>query len=194
MKLVVGLGNPGARYAGTRHNIGFDLLDAFAARHAISISQRMFLGHFGCGNFGSLGVGLLKPETFMNASGSAVAAALSALSETEYPRDLILVFDDLDLPFGRVRLRGKGGAGGHRGIADVIDAVGGRDFARLRFGIGRPPDNQPTVEHVLQRFSAHEKRRLPDKTALAVRALESLLADGVEAAMNRFNHDSEGGG
>jgi PTH1 family peptidyl-tRNA hydrolase len=190
VKLVVGLGNPGSRYAGTRHNIGFELIDAFAARHGIEISQQMFLGHFGCGSFGSVGVGLLKPQTFMNASGSAVEAAISALSDTEYSPDLILVFDDLDLPFGRVRLRAKGGAGGHRGIADVIDALGGRDFARLRFGVGRPSARMSTVEHVLQAFSSDEKKLLPEKADLALRALESLIVDGVESAMNRFNSDS----
>jgi PTH1 family peptidyl-tRNA hydrolase len=189
MKLVVGLGNPGSRYVATRHNIGFDLVDAFAGRHQIAISQRMFLGHFGCGNLGELGVGLLKPETFMNASGSSVAAAFEALSDTEFPRDLVLIYDDLDLPFGQVRVRGKGGAGGHRGIGDVIEAMDGRDFARLRFGIGRPPAGQPTVDYVLSKFSTDEKKQLSGKIDWALAALECLLADGLNAAMNRFNYD-----
>ena len=135
----------------------------------------MFLGRFGCGDVGRVGVGLLKPETFMNASGAAVAAALHALSDTEYDRDLIVVSDDLDLPFGRVRLRATGRAGGHRGIADITKAVGAKNFARLRFGIGRPPDGVPTVDYVLQKFSQREEGELPDTAAVAIQALETLL-------------------
>jgi PTH1 family peptidyl-tRNA hydrolase len=189
VKLLVGLGNPGPGYAGTRHNVGFRVLDALASRHGIAIHSESFAGHFGQGVILGTEVGLLKPMTFMNRSGGAVTAALSALPQLEFARDLILVYDDLDLPFGRLRLRARGGAGGHRGVADVIDALASSDFARLRFGIGRPPDAGPTIEHVLEEFSPAEEIQLVARIDMAVQALEACIVDGVGAAMSGFNSE-----
>ncbi len=189
MRLLVGLGNPGRRYAGTRHNVGFALLDALALRHRIAIDAASFAGRFGRGEIAGRDVGLFKPETFMNRSGRAVAAALAAMPDVDFTRDLMLIYDDLDLPFGRVRLRARGGAGGHRGVSDVIAALGSEDFARLRFGVGRPADAGSSVDFVLERFSAREEVQLVERTVNALDALEAAIVDGIEAAMSRFNRE-----
>ena len=190
VKLIVGIGNPGPRYEGTRHNIGFRLLDAFAREHDIAIASTRLHGHFGVGRVGDHDVGLLKPETFVNNTGVAIRAALTAHPEVDFERDLILVYDDLDLPTGRVRLRVRGGAGGHRGVANVIETLASEDFARLRFGVGRPSDGLEAREYVLQNFSAEDEKLLDTQIPLAVCALAESIADGIEAAMSRFNAEA----
>ncbi len=185
MRLIVGLGNPGPRYFGTRHNVGFALVERFARRHAIAVHTACYHGQLGKGTVAGEAVALLKPMTFMNLSGQSVAAAIADLPAVEPACDLLLVYDDLDLPSGRIRLRAKGGAGGHNGMADVIAALGTKDFPRLRFGIGRPPQGVSTVGHVLQRFAEAEARVLPECLDEAVEAIEAFVADGVESAMNR---------
>lgn len=194
MKLVVGLGNPGRRYAATRHNVGFRVVERFAARHAIALDAQRFGGRFGRGRLvpdagAPLDVGVLEPLTFMNRSGAAVAEALAALPVAEPAQDLMLAFDDVDLPFGRLRLRLGGGAGGHRGLADVIEVLGRRDLPRLRFGVGRPAVPMDTTDWVLTEFSEAEEAALPGRVDAAADALECALVDGVQAAMNRFNRD-----
>ena len=191
MKLIVGIGNPGPRFEGTRHNVGFDVLDAFASKYGFLISEPRFEGDFGQGVVTGVDVGLLKPATFVNRSGLAVEAALAAIPEIDFERDLVVVFDDLDLPFGQLRLRKAGGAGGHRGIADIIDTLESRAFARMRFGIGRPSEGMSVRDYVLQKFGTVEEKSLAEQIALSVRALESLLADGVEVAMSHFNREPE---
>jgi PTH1 family peptidyl-tRNA hydrolase len=187
MKLVVGLGNPGSRYADTRHNVGFRVVERFAERHRIALDAQRFEGRFGRARLGGLDVGLLLPETMMNLSGAAVGAALRMLPVGDPTEDLVLVFDDLDLPFGRLRLRPDGGAGGHRGMQDVIARLGGGDFPRLRVGIGRPPPEMDPVAYVLARFAPEERRQLPALLDAAAGALDATLRDGVTMAMNRVN-------
>lgn len=194
MKLVVGLGNPGSRYAGTRHNAGFRVLERFAERLGVALDEERFQGRFGKGWLSasegpSEAVGLLEPLTFMNRSGAAVAEALAALPVADPARDLLLVVDDVDLPFGRLRLRPSGGAGGQRGLADVIAVLGRQDFPRLRFGIGRPEGGLETAEWVLSSFSSDEASRLSGLVSAASEAIEVALLEGVPAAMNRFNRD-----
>jgi len=187
VKLVVGLGNPGPRYAGTRHNVGFRVVEGVAARHGISLAESRFDGRFGSGA-GAAPVGplaLLEPETFMNHSGSSVAEAVGDLDLE--PSDVLVVFDDADLPFGRLRLRGHGGDGGHNGLGDVLTWLETREVARLRVGIGRPDLPQDTREWVLGRFSAEEEADLPGLVARAADAIDCFAAEGVVAAMNRFN-------
>ena len=189
MKLVVGLGNPGSRYAGTRHNVGFRVVDALAARHGIALGERRFDGRFGRGPAGLASgepLGLLEPETFMNRSGASVAEAVGDF-ELDPSCDLIVVFDDADLPFGRLRLRGRGGDGGHNGLGDVLDWLETRDVPRLRFGIGRPDDPMDTRDWVLGRFGPDEEAELPELLARAADAIECFAEEGVVAAMNRFN-------
>ena len=193
MKLVVGLGNPGPRYAETRHNVGVRVLEHFAGEHGLPLAARRFASRFGSGEVAlgdaRLAVALLAPETFMNRSGEAVAEAVTELGLGDVASDLLVVLDDVDLPFGRLRLRPSGGSGGHRGLADVIERLGTRDFARLRFGVGRPAPEQDTVGHVLEEFSTAEQEALPGHIARASRALEAALCVGVRAAMNQFNRE-----
>lgn len=191
MKLIVGLGNPGRRYAATRHNVGFRVVERFAERHRIALSSRKFSGRFGRGDMGGIEVGILEPETFMNLSGESVAEALRYLPVEDWKKDLLVVSDDVDLPFGRLRLRPGGGAGGHKGLLDISKHLGGDSFARLRFGVGRPAGvRMDTADYVLQDFSDAEQKSLGERLDEAAAALESILMDGLERAMNRYNRDA----
>jgi PTH1 family peptidyl-tRNA hydrolase len=199
VKLVVGLGNPGPRYAGTRHNVGFRVVERFAADRRIPLDERRFGGRFGRGSVAlpageRLDVGVLEPESFMNRSGQVVREALRLLPVGEIASDLLVVSDDVDLPFGRLRLRPGGGAGGHRGLADLIACLGRDDFPRLRFGVGRPSVPMDTSDWVLQRFSAEEEAELAVRIAAAAAAVELSLAAGVAAAMNQVNRDPAAAG
>ncbi len=187
MKLVVGLGNPGPRYAGTRHNVGFRIVEALCARHRIPVNEGRFQGRFGAGRIRDVEIAILEPQTYMNASGECVAQALRGLAIGDPSRDLLVVYDDVDLPVGRIRIRPSGSDGGHNGMADIIAVLGRQDFARLRFGIGRPERGAGTTEHVLARFSPEEEEILGERVSQAVDAIEALLIEGVSAAMNRFN-------
>jgi PTH1 family peptidyl-tRNA hydrolase len=187
VKLIVGLGNPGRRYAATRHNVGFRIVEALAARHRIAVDQERFTGRFGAGRIGGVEVALLEPQTYMNESGEAVAQALRGLGIDDPGRDLVVVYDDVDLPLGRLRIRAVGGDGGHQGMRDIVERLGRRDFARLRFGIGRSGRGAGTTEHVLERFAPDEEVLLAERILAAAAALEAILLDGVVAAMNRVN-------
>jgi PTH1 family peptidyl-tRNA hydrolase len=188
VKLVVGLGNPGPEYAATRHNVGFCVVERLAARHAIALApERRFQARFGRGVVRGVAVAVLEPWTYMNRSGQSVVAALDALPLEDPAQDLVVVYDDLDLPFARLRVRPAGGAGGHNGLGDVQERLGRSDFPRLRFGIGRPPEGEDPVDYVLAPFSAEESEALPAALDRAVDALESLLGEGVRLAMDRFN-------
>lgn len=192
MKLVVGLGNPGPRYARTRHNAGFRVADCFAARHAIELASERFGGRFGRGRIPAAGgapldVGVLEPQEFMNRSGDAVALALTKLPVEDPARDLIVILDDVDLGFGQLRLRHGGGAAGHKGLAHVIERLGRSELPRLRFGVGRPTTPIDTAAWVLERFSQEEEQTLPALVATAADALDAWLIEGLAAAMNRYN-------
>jgi PTH1 family peptidyl-tRNA hydrolase len=186
-RLLVGLGNPGARYAATRHNLGFMVLDRLAAAHGLSVS-RYACGAF-CGRASIAGVTLhlAKPWGYMNRSGGPVAALRRHLRLDH--RALLVVHDDLDLDFGRIKITEKGGHGGHRGLQSIIEALGGGDFPRLRVGIGRPavPEENDAVAWVLSTFSAEQRRRLPSILEMAREAAETVIASGTQVGMNRFN-------
>lgn len=194
MKLVVGLGNPGPRYEATRHNVGFLVVERFAERCGIALDAERFEGRFGRGWLPGAGeaaveVGVLEPLTWMNHSGTAVAAAARELGVANLASDLFVVFDDVDLPFGRLRLRPGGGAGGHRGVSDVIDALDTQEFPRLRFGVGRSEAFAETADWVLAPFGPEEAAALSGRLAAAADALATALREGVTSAMNRFNRD-----
>ena len=195
MKLVVALGNPEARHARTRHNVGFRVAQCFCARHGIALVREAFGGIFGQGflpedgEHPSLEVAVLLPQTYMNLSGNAVLPALDALGIANRAQELVVVFDDVDLPFGRLRVRARGGAGGHRGLAHIIECLGDKDFPRLRFGVGRPDDETDTKDYVLERFDEAEERALPGHLERAAQALETTLRAGPARAMNEWNHD-----
>ena len=180
IKLVVGLGNPGKEYAGTRHNIGFDVVDRLAVKRECSLRNRTkFSAEVGEAG----GVTLCKPQTFMNRSGAAVAALANWLKLT--PKDVLVIVDDADLPSGQLRLRPSGGSGGHNGLRSIIEAIGSEEFARLRVGIGRTaPVGVDITGHVLGKFPASERKPIIED---AVAAVESCLKEGLTAAMNEFN-------
>jgi PTH1 family peptidyl-tRNA hydrolase len=191
-KLVVGLGNPGREYDGTRHNIGFAALDRLAERLGCSFrSKSRFSAQVAEAGAGEAGkVTLAKPQTFMNRSGSAVQALLVWLKIE--PGQLLVVVDDADLPLGQIRLRASGGSGGHNGLRSIIEVLGGNEeFARLRVGIGRTaPVGTDITGHVLGRFAPVEREVAEEAVATAVEAMECCLRDGLAEAMNRFNRKS----
>lgn len=188
MKLLVGLGNPGAEYADTRHNVGFRVLEAFARRRGATLrDDRDLYARSATCYFAERELTLLLPMTYMNRSGASVAAAARQLELTR-PEQMLVVYDDLDLPFGRLRLRPRGGSGGHRGVADIQRAVGTNEFPRLRFGVGRPDDaDADAVDHVLGAWRDDERDALESRVELAVQALECVCRDGITISMNRFN-------
>ena len=188
MKLIVGLGNPGKAYAGNRHNVGFQCIDRLSAEHRIPVKERRLRlkplkAVFGRGEVGGTPVVLAKPRTFMNLSGRAVAQLVRRFGIT--PDDLIVIHDDMDLPLGKLRIRRGGSAGGHKGVASVIDSLGTEDFARVRIGIGRPDGDE--VSYVLGDFTAEEKEVVTQAVGQAAEAVRCILSDGIEAAMNRYN-------
>jgi PTH1 family peptidyl-tRNA hydrolase len=195
LKLVVGLGNPGKRYARTRHNVGWRVAERFADDCGLRIDRDEHGGRFGRGTLRcggrALEVGVLEPQDFMNLSGDAVAEALAALPVEDVRSDLLVVFDDVDLPFGRLRLRPGGGAGGHRGLTHLIERLGRNDFPRLRFGVGRGPAGTDTAAWVLEPFSTDEETALPALVARAAQALAGALCDGVATAMNTWNRPED---
>jgi PTH1 family peptidyl-tRNA hydrolase len=184
-KLIVGLGNPGREYERTRHNVGFAVVDAFARAHGIAVSRRDHQALVGDGRVGGARVFLLKPQTYMNLSGQAVASFLRykpvALT------DLLVVTDDIALPVGRLRLRADGSAGGHNGLKSLIAHLHGPAFPRLRVGVGAPRDPSVQKDFVLGPFSRSEQPAVDEAIERAVAALEVWLAEGIERAMNRFN-------
>ncbi len=184
-KLIVGLGNPGKDYDGTRHNIGFAVVDAFAKQHGISVAKRDFQALNGGGQVGETRVFLLKPQTFMNLSGQSVAAFLK-MKPLELA-DILVVTDDISLPLGKLRLRADGSAGGHNGLKSLIAHLHGQSFPRLRFGVGAPRDPAVQIDFVLGRFGRGEMADVDDGIARSVAALETWLADGIQPAMNTFN-------
>lgn len=183
-RLVVGLGNPGLEYHGTRHNVGFRVLDVLAHEEHLAFRRSPYQGYMARRGSGEDEVYLLKPTTFMNLSGSAVRAATKELRLE--PRNVLIVCDDLDLPVGRLRLRPEGSAGGHNGLKSIIAAIGTDAFARLRVGIGRPPDDD-VVRFVLGPPRGDEARQLHWAVENAVACLRVAIASGVAEAMNQFN-------
>lgn len=182
--LIVGLGNPGRKHAANRHNIGFMALNHFAEKHGVSmgrVQQRSLLGN---GRLAGHPIILAKPQTYMNRSGETVGG-LGRFYKIE-PVDILVVYDELDLPFGSLRLRQKGGAGGHNGMRSVIQHIG-NDFPRLRLGIGRPPGQMDPAAYVLQDFRSQELPLLDEVLDQAVAAIESFVQDGVDLAMTWHN-------
>jgi PTH1 family peptidyl-tRNA hydrolase len=184
IKLIVGLGNPGQRYAHSRHNVGFMVVERFAHAHDMRFSRKRFNAEIAEGEIDGTRVMLAKPQTYMNLSGEAVGK-LYKFYKIE-PHDLIVVYDDLDLPLGKTRMRAKGSAGGHHGMESIIARIGTSDFPRLRVGIGRPnPDAD--IDHVLGEFEGDERKLMDETFANASDAIDVWLADGIDAAMNKYN-------
>jgi len=184
LRLIVGLGNPGAAYAQTRHNVGMWVIERAAARWAVRLAKRG-LAHRGSGRLGSEIFELAGILDWMNITGPPLKGLLREFSLT--PDDLILVHDDLDLDLGRLRIKQAGGHGGHNGIKSVIDTIGTAQFVRVKIGIGRPAPHQDSADYVLQAFTREEIEILNPCLDLAVDALECLIHRGLSVAMNQFN-------
>ena len=183
--LFVGLGNPGQRYAQTRHNIGFRCIDFLAQRNSIEITRKRFAAKLGEGSIGGEHVVLAKPLTFMNDSGKAVQPISHWFKVA--PERILVIYDDLDLPIGRLRLRPGGSSGGHRGINSIITDTGNQDFNRLRIGIGRPAQGDP-IDYVLNAFSPDEERIISEVIKLVEPIVGCYLSEGIAQAMNRYNN------
>jgi PTH1 family peptidyl-tRNA hydrolase len=185
MKLIVGLGNVGRRYENTRHNIGFEVLNALAARNPGAADKEKFDGRVMDITIGSERSLLLWPHTLMNRSGRSVAGAAGFY---QLPlSDVLVVCDDFNLPLGKLRFRGGGSAGGQKGLNDIIDRLGAEELARLRVGIGPLPEAWDSADFVLSRFGAAERGTIDDAMLRAADGVESWVKDGIAVAMNRFN-------
>ncbi len=184
-RLIVGLGNPGKEYERTRHNVGFAVIDAFARRHNITVTKRDHHALVGDGRVGEARVFLLKPQTYMNLSGQAVASFLR--QKPLVLTDILVVTDDIALPLGKLRLRAEGSAGGHNGLKSLIAHLHGQNFPRLRVGVGAPRDPTVQIDFVLGQFSKREQAEADEAVDRAVVALETWLGEGIERAMNEFN-------
>lgn len=185
MRLIIGLGNPGRRYRGTRHNIGWEVLDRLAREHGIRIDTDDGWAEVGRGAIGKERVLLARPETYVNVSGTAVADLRRRHRITL--DHLLIIVDDLDLPAGAVRMRQRSGHGGHNGLRSIIDALGTTDFARIRIGIGRPPDGVDPADFVLERPSGDDRRLLDEAVQRASEAVTLWVTAGPEAAMRHAN-------
>jgi PTH1 family peptidyl-tRNA hydrolase len=184
VKIIVGLGNPGVRHQGNRHNIGFQVADQLAEKNQIPISKKRLKALYGTGKIDSQEVVLAKPMTFMNRSGEAVRRIVDFFKVGM--EDLVIVHDDLDLPFGRLRFKRRGGDGGHQGVRSIIEAMGGNTFLRLKVGIGRPPRGMEVPDYVLCDFDDTQQPQLSEIRSRAAEALVVMLLEGLEVAMNRY--------
>lgn len=181
--LVVGLGNPGGEYRGTRHNVGFEVLDRLAAKHRIKIGRGAHRALLGKGSVAGVEVVLAKPLTYMNLSGQAVAAV--ARQYGLKPAQILVIADDMALNVGRIRLKPKGGAGGHNGHKSIIQSLGTDEYPRIKVGIGEPTAGG--IDHVLSGFERDERPVIDEALSRAVEACEAAIASGVERAMNLIN-------
>jgi PTH1 family peptidyl-tRNA hydrolase len=185
LRLVVGLGNPGKTYSKTRHNAGFMVVDKISDDFSIALEKRKFDARFGIGAVNDVKIVLVKPMAYMNRSGpqiQKIAGYFRILCE-----DILVVHDDIDLVFGRLKIKEKGGDGGHRGVRSIIDAFGGGDFTRLRIGVGRPDAERGASDYVLGKFSLEERKVLSQIITTAKDAIVTILCKGTKEGMNRFN-------
>lgn len=185
MKWIVGLGNPGTQYAYTRHNIGFMAIDRFADKHGISVKKKQAKAEVGEGNVGGEKVYLIKPQTYMNLSGESVRAFMDFYKASR--DDLIVVYDDLDTETGKIRLRYKGGPGGHNGIRSIIQHLGTEEFNRIRIGVSRPPAGREVASYVLSDFPKAEASLVDQSLEAACEALEHALKHPFDNTMGKYN-------
>ncbi len=183
--LLVGLGNPGREYRDSRHNAGFMIIDRLAADLGVKLTRVQNRALTGSGVIGGAKIVLAKPQTFMNLSGEAVSGLVRFY---KIPHEkLLVIHDDIDLPFGVLRMRPGGGSAGQKGVQSIIERIGTQDFPRLRFGIGRPAGSKGGAGYVLNHFHAEEQKELPFLMDAAAAAARLFVSDGLEAAMNRYN-------
>jgi PTH1 family peptidyl-tRNA hydrolase len=183
--LVAGLGNPGPEYAGTRHNVGFAVVERLASEAGVRLCGDRFGAQAAQTDLSGIPISLLKPQTFMNLSGPAVAAWLEALGLPA--ARLAVVHDDLDLPLGRLRVAGSAGPGGHQGVASIQEALGTQAFPRVRVGIGRPREGEDAADRVLEEFAPEERAAVAEMVDRAAGAVRTLICHGLAVAMGRYN-------
>lgn len=186
---MVGLGNPGSQYAGTRHNIGFDVVDLLAERWCADKAQAKFQSQIREGFWGGHKVLLVRPMTFMNKSGDPVLQIVRFFQLEA--ADIIVVCDDMNLPTGRLRWRASGSSGGQKGLADILQKLGTEQVPRLRLGVGRPPGQMDPADWVLSRFRSEERQSVEHMAVIAADSVEICLKEGIAAAMNRYNKTEE---
>jgi len=186
MVIIVGLGNPGKQYGGTRHNVGFDVIDILAKEHGIAINKAKHKAHIGEGFIGTKKAVLVKPQTYMNLSGQSVAEVLRYYNLT--PDNIIVIYDDTALPVGGLRIRKQGSAGGHNGVKDIILRLDTDIFTRVRIGVGAKPPGWDLAKYVLSRFNGKEEiNNIINGVDTAAEAVAYILANGDDAAMNKYN-------
>ncbi|MEZ4600356.1 MAG: aminoacyl-tRNA hydrolase [Syntrophotaleaceae bacterium] len=186
MKIIAGLGNPGPEYAQTRHNIGFMAAERFASEHGLTLKKKGHQALYGVGSVYGQEVMVLLPQTYMNRSGASVSSACKAMGVP--PPDLIVLHDEIDLPFGTLRIKLGGGHGGHNGLRNIGAVFGSLEFIRFRIGVDRPPAGGDVAQYVLRSFSSIERNSLDRVLENTAKALELLLQEGVQEAMNAFNN------
>ena len=186
MFIIVGLGNPTAEYAGTRHNVGFDVIDQIADKYNISVTERKHRAFCGKGIMGGQKVIRVKPQTYMNLSGESVRSVLD-FYKVDVETELLVIFDDISLDVGQLRIRKKGSAGGHNGIKNIIQHLGTNVFHRIKVGVGEKPKGYDLADYVLGHFSKGEREQMEEGYKKAVNAVELMLQGEVDAAMNEFN-------
>ena len=186
MYIIAGLGNPGKNYVGTRHNMGFEVIDTIASKYNININKEKFKAHFGEGRIGNEKVILVKPQTFMNLSGESIREFVEWY-KTE-PENLIVIYDDVSLPVGKLRIRPKGSAGGHNGMKSIIYQIQSDVFPRIKVGVGAPQNKDyDLADYVLGRFTKEEVEVLIPVAIKAASAVETIITSGTEKAMAEFN-------
>lgn len=185
MKLIVGLGNPGMQYATTRHNIGFEVIDSIAETYNIQVTKSKYKALIGEGVISGERVILMKPQTYMNLSGEAIRACMDFHKINN--EDVIVIYDDVSLDVGQLRLRKSGSAGGHNGIKSIISHLNTQDFPRIKVGVGQKPAGWDLANYVLGRFTEEDMKILGPKCNEIVKAVETIITDGMDKAMNQFN-------
>lgn len=186
MVIIAGLGNPTKEYEHTRHNVGFDTIDCIADQYGISINEKKYRALVGKGMIEGQKVILLKPQTFMNLSGESIRAAVDFYKVDE-KEELIVIYDDISLPPGQLRIRKKGSAGGHNGIKNIIAHLGHDTFMRIKVGVGEKPAGYDLADYVLGHFSKEDRTIMDDAFKEATEAVKMMITDGPDAAMNAFN-------
>ena len=186
MFIIVGLGNPGLKYEGTRHNVGFDVIDKIAEEYHIAVDTRKHRALIGRGVIDGFRVILAKPQTFMNLSGESIRELVDYYKVDE-ETDLIVIYDDISLGVGQIRIRAKGSAGGHNGIKNIIAHLGGQVFPRIKVGVGEKPPKWDLADYVLGHFSKEEQEQMEEGYEHAVCAVKEIVTGNIEAAMNEYN-------
>lgn len=186
MYLIVGLGNPGRQYEATRHNMGFDVIDKLVEEYNIAQSGVKFNAMYGKGHIAGQSVILMKPLSYMNLSGGPVRE-MANYFKIDHETEMIIIYDDIDTDPGQLRVRKKGSAGGHNGIKNIIQQLGTQNFTRIRIGVGAKPKGWDLADYVLGRFDKEDRSLVEDAQNRAVKAVEMILSDGVDAAMNTYN-------